>query len=171
MVHNNTTHQSGPIRILESVKFLLAMESSLNDAGVGTGQEALKKKQPAEVIQTGKEHVVGDSVPLWSPPPSGWTKVNVDGSYVDETGAAGVGVVARDSMGMIIFTAWRSIQRCASAAEVEAQACVEGLKMAVRLAPGQVILETDCCRLVKALQGKEDRSEIGFFVAEVKELG
>jgi ribonuclease HI len=97
--------------------------------------------------------------------------VNVDGSYVAETGAAEVGVVARDSMGMIIFTVWRAIQRCASEAEVEAQACVEGLKMAVRLAPGQVILETDCCRLVKALQGKEDRSEIGFFVAEVKELG
>jgi hypothetical protein len=50
MVRNNTTHQSRPIGILESVKFLLPMESSLNDAEVGTGQEAVKKKQPAEVI-------------------------------------------------------------------------------------------------------------------------
>jgi ribonuclease HI len=55
------------------------------------------------------------------------------------------------------------------AAEAEAKACVEGLTLAARLTPGSIILETDCARVAKALQEKEDRSELGFIVAEVKE--
>jgi hypothetical protein len=35
--------------------------------------------------------------------------------------------------------------------------------------PGSIILETDCARVAKALQEKEDRSELGFIVAEAKE--
>nr|CAB3470319.1 unnamed protein product [Digitaria exilis]CAB3481165.1 unnamed protein product [Digitaria exilis] len=33
-------------------------------------------------------------------PPAGWCKINVDGSFVESTGDAGVGVVARDSAGV-----------------------------------------------------------------------
>jgi hypothetical protein len=46
---------------------------------------------------------------------------------------------------------------------------MEGLTLAARLTPGSIILETDCARVAKALQEKEDHSELGFIVAEVKE--
>lgn len=59
--------------------------------------------------------------------------------------------------------------RCASAVEAEAIACAEGVDLAVRLAPGSIILETDCARMVKALQGKEERSGISFIVSQAKE--
>jgi hypothetical protein len=53
----------------------------------------------------------------------GLDKINVDGSFLQETSAAGLGVIARDSSGYILFTTWRTIHRCADAAEAEAIAC------------------------------------------------
>lgn len=72
-------------------------------------------------------------------------------------GAAGAGVVARDSSGKIIFTAWRSLRRCSDAAEAEALACVEGIRLAVEWASGRVIIESDCARIVQALQQGGDK--------------
>ncbi|KAF8651412.1 hypothetical protein HU200_052400 [Digitaria exilis] len=48
---------------------------------------------------------------VWKPPSEGWIKVNVDGSFVEQTGEAGVGVIA------LIF-------QCASALEAEALSCL-----------------------------------------------
>lgn len=73
--------------------------------------------------------------------------------------------------GGFCFLHGESSSRCAGAVEAdEAQACVEGLRLATRLSSGMIILESDCARLVKSLKGKEDRSEIGFAIAEAKEL-
>jgi len=55
----------------------------------------------------------------WEPPLDGWVKLNVDGSYHELTGEAGVGVVARDRCGTVIFTAWKYFEKCGSAAEAE----------------------------------------------------
>jgi hypothetical protein len=41
----------------------------------------------------------------WEPPPAGWIKFNVDGSFVQQSGEAGVGVIARDSKGDVLLTA------------------------------------------------------------------
>jgi ribonuclease HI len=157
-------HQSGPVGILDSVHFLLAMEPSLN--------ACLMKDRPSALPDTssrkGKDLSSSNRSSRWTPPPPGWTKINVDGSFLQETGAAGLGVIARDSSGGVLFTAWRTIHRCADAAEAEAIACAEGLALAVRYSPGSIILESDCARLVKTLQEKEDRSEIGFIVADAK---
>jgi hypothetical protein len=60
----------------------------------------------------------------------GWSKINVDGSFVAETGAGGIGVVARDSDDKILMTAWSTLFQCEDAAEVEARACEEGLRLA-----------------------------------------
>lgn len=106
----------------------------------------------------------------WQAPPEGWIKVNVDGSFVTETGNAGVGVVARNALGQVVFTAWKVLFRCADAAEAEAWPCVEGIRFASQWAFGPVIVESDCARIVHALQRDMDRSDIGFIVSEAKEL-
>jgi ribonuclease HI len=64
---------------------------------------------------------------------------------------AGVGAVARDSNGQVIFLAWRCFRHCGSAAEVEALAFVEGLQCAIHWRVTQVIIETDCAKIKTAL--------------------
>lgn len=78
----------------------------------------------------------------WEPPPEGWLKLNVDGSFVVQTGEAGVGVV----------TAWRVLYRCASADEAEAQACAEGLRLASQWCPGPIVVESDSARILTAME-------------------
>lgn len=75
------------------------------------------------------------------PPPAGWCKINVDGSFVMDTGKAGVGVIVRDAEGQAVFTAWRAPDRCRDAAEAEALACVEGIRLTSQWTPGRVIIE------------------------------
>jgi ribonuclease HI len=147
---------------------LLAMECSLMEAS----QKPEKPRMKGDLSELKKMPMSKDKneIPGWSPPPPGWTKINIDGSFLPETGDAGVSVIARDSRGRILFSAWSVLRRCAGVVEAEAQACIEGLRLATRLTPGMIILESDCAHLVKSLKGKEDRSEIGFVVAEAKEL-
>jgi ribonuclease HI len=103
------------------------------------------------------------------PPPTGWAKCNVDGSFVSQSGEAGVGVVVRDSEGQVILTAWRVIFRCQDAVEAEALACLEGLRLAAQWVQGSIILESDCARVIQAMQQKEDRSALRFILEEAKD--
>ena len=41
----------------------------------------------------------------WSPPPEGWAKLNVDGSFSHEDGSAGAGMILSGHAGAIIFSA------------------------------------------------------------------
>jgi len=41
----------------------------------------------------------------WLPPRMGWAKINVDGAFVEQTGEAGVGILARDHSGSVCFSA------------------------------------------------------------------
>jgi len=82
----------------------------------------------------GVDHTKMQVARLLRSDPEGWIKVNVDGSFLEHAGEAGVGAtaIARNSDGQVIFLAWRRFyERGASAAEAEALACVEGLRWAV----------------------------------------
>ena len=50
---------------------------------------------------------------------------------MEASGEAGVGVIARNEDGQVVFSAWRYFDKCGSAAEAEVLACVEGLQRAV----------------------------------------
>jgi ribonuclease HI len=96
-------------------------------------------------------------------------KINIDASFVDATGEAGVGVVIRNHK--VLLMSWRVLFRCASADEAEGQACAEGLWLASHWCPGPTILESDSARLVTALgDAKEDRSELRWSSLEAKEF-
>ncbi|KAF8696701.1 hypothetical protein HU200_036326 [Digitaria exilis] len=114
--------------IYDGVQALLAMRSSLELINEG-GRENTRKKgavQQQELDNNrGKEKAMSSKKVRWELPPQDWCKVNVDGSFVESNGTAGVGVIARNSMGQVIFTAWRVLWICADAAEAEARACVE----------------------------------------------
>uniref|UniRef100_K3Z040 RNase H type-1 domain-containing protein n=1 Tax=Setaria italica TaxID=4555 RepID=K3Z040_SETIT len=62
----------------------------------------------------------------WVPPPGETLQINVDGAFIKETGGAAVGCLLR---------------HCRDAEEVEAQACLEGIRMAGRWPDREAILE------------------------------
>ncbi|KAF8762283.1 hypothetical protein HU200_009631 [Digitaria exilis] len=170
-LHNDITHESESSSILGSVHSLLSMRSALDEMqqqqGVGCRDEQHCSSSDKRIRHSkGKQKGLASS---WTPPVKGWTKVNVDGSFVAQTGGAGVGVVARDDQGRALFAVCQELRRCADAAEAEATACLLGVRLGAERTPGRVVLETDCARLAAALKGSSDRSELGFIIGETHE--
>ena len=93
----------------------------------------------------------------------------VDGSFAQQDGRAGVGVIARDSRGQVILTAWRVLFRCQDADKAEAWACLEGFRLAAQWIQDPVIVESDCARIVQAMKEKEDRSAASFILLEARD--
>ena len=90
---------------------------------------------------------------------------------MEQTGEAGAGAVARDSNGAVIFAAWKFFDKCGSAPVAEALACVEGLRWANHWGLSQVIIESDCARVISSLRSQVlDRSEICPIIEEARGL-
>jgi ribonuclease HI len=171
-MHNNITHQEGPTSIPEAVHALCSMQATL--AGILTGEDgpngkgtapcslSVKKKKNKTVVEEQERKS------KWEPPPVGWVKFNVDGSFVQQSGEAGIGVIARDSSVQVILTARRVLFRCQGAVEAEVRACREGFRLAAQWTQGPVIIESDCARIVQAMKEREDRSAISFILMEAK---
>lgn len=123
LTHYNITHQSGLTGILDGVHALLSMKSSLDQIegteGAFFGKATVGYEHPDRGKRYEKERIDVQVKTGWEPPSASWCKINVDGSFVMDSGEAGVGVLARDSGGGVIFTAWRVLSRCSDVAEVE----------------------------------------------------
>ena len=63
----------------------------------------------------------------WVKPKSGWLKLNVDASFIQETNYGAWGAVLRDTNGAVRGSAWSTIRNCASAEAAEAEACLQGI--------------------------------------------
>ncbi|KAK3133029.1 hypothetical protein QOZ80_6AG0531100 [Eleusine coracana subsp. coracana] len=130
-VRNEITHHEKVSTIKGSVHFVKSYIESLHSA----------KHYPADWVGNGKQKmnsVVGSRRAeiahnlRWQPPWEGWVKVNVDGAYSPNNGQGTVGVIIRDASGAVILTTWKVIFQAASAEEVKALACIEGLSMAAK---------------------------------------
>jgi ribonuclease HI len=86
-------------------------------------------------------------VAAWTPPGKGWAKINTDAGFCQNTAMAGIGVVARDSQGKVLFSAWSFMDNVGSAEEAEALACWEGLRLAKEWIRQPVVVESDCLGL------------------------
>jgi ribonuclease HI len=92
-------------------------------------------------------------------PEAGWIKVNIDAMWNASDAAGGAGIVARDDKGVVLYSAWKTLARCASAEEAEVLACLEGTRYLAAHPQYRGILETDCARIVAVLSlTTEDRS-------------
>ncbi|XP_020420319.1 uncharacterized protein LOC109949327 [Prunus persica] len=86
----------------------------------------------------------------WEPPPMGFVKVNIDGSWQSNGRKVGVGVVIRNSVGE--FLGGLAASRVGhSALEVEAEAAVMGLELAANLGYSDVYVESDSKTLVDGI--------------------
>ena len=67
-------------------------------------------------------------------------------------GDASLGVVIRNSEGIVLLSAWRVLSHAASAEEVELMACREGVALAAEWTPMPAILESDCLSTIQLLR-------------------
>ena len=117
----------------------------------------------------GKQRKKSKEPTKWQKLDAGWIKINVDGAYDDSTRDGGIGVVIRDDRMAIKLTTWKHIVRAEDAEEVEALACVEGMKLAQEWCPARAIVATYCASVVALLQQHEDlQSRLKFIIDEAK---
>jgi hypothetical protein len=57
-------------------------------------------------------------------------KVNTDAGYYPDTGSASTGIAIRDHEGKVLLMAWRWLKSCGSPEEAEAEACLQGIRLA-----------------------------------------
>ncbi|KAE8681243.1 hypothetical protein F3Y22_tig00111332pilonHSYRG00015 [Hibiscus syriacus] len=111
----------------------------------------------------------------WIKPGQDEIKVNVDGAFCKENRKAAIGVVARDSHGMVIAGLAKKINPPSSAESAEVAAFTEGIKLAIENGWNRVIIEGDAISIVNRLANKrtekiQDLSTIGLLLNEARLL-
>ncbi|XP_021732105.1 uncharacterized protein LOC110698909 [Chenopodium quinoa] len=86
----------------------------------------------------------------WLPPPHDFVKINTDASITNE-GWVGLGVVARNDEGSVLFAASRRIRAWWSVEIAEAKAIVWALSLGVKFGITNAIIESDCQVIVTRL--------------------
>ena len=101
----------------------------------------------------------------------GWMKLNIDGSFAENDGRTGIGMILRDSSGNPVFSACCSIKHGRSALEAEILAFKEGITKALQWTLLPLVVETDCVAVVTLMSAKEDdRSHMVFTVMEARRI-
>ena len=173
--HNEITHDKPCPSIEGSRRFLISYMNSL----------LLIKQFPAADVVKGKmvvNHEMGLGPKIskqdgrqkvkkkWCPPMPGEVKLNVDGAFV-EGGGAGAGMVLRDHMGEVVFSACCQICHCKNPTEVELTALEEGLKLSLTLTSLNITVETDCADAVNLIRkGAPNTSIHAFRITRIREL-
>lgn len=92
----------------------------------------------------------GRSARVWSAPPEGFIKVNCDAS-LSVNGWSGLGAVARDSDGAVLFAATRRTRGECPPELAEGRAVLVVVKLARKYGLRKVIIEGDCQGLMSRL--------------------
>ncbi|PRQ44148.1 putative ribonuclease H-like domain-containing protein [Rosa chinensis] len=75
-------------------------------------------------------------------PPSGFIKLNSDGSWISTSGEGGIGVIARNEHGQLMGGTAKSVTT-STALQVELQAISDGLSLAISNGWSNVEVESD----------------------------
>ncbi|KAK7841475.1 putative ribonuclease h protein [Quercus suber] len=89
----------------------------------------------------------------WRPPQPGHYKVNVDGAIFSKKKQVGIGVIIRDSVGMVIATLNRKLTLSFEVLETKAKAMEVGVQFALDIGVRDVTLGGDSLCIYNALQG------------------
>lgn len=106
----------------------------------------------------------------WLKPDAGFLKLNVDGSYSEQAGNGGAGLVLRDDTGSVLLCACRYIPACTSPLEAELVACREGIAKTREWSDQPCIVEMDSVEAVRMIKSPGlDRSCFSHTVQEIKQ--
>ena len=87
----------------------------------------------------------------WLPPPPSVYKINFDGATFLDTVSTGLGVVARDSDGMVIASLSERISLLPTVEDLEALACMRAISFAIEIGLQDVVVEGDLEVIIKHL--------------------
>ena len=107
----------------------------------------------------------------WSPPPSGWLKVNFDGAIFSSKSLAGLGAIVRNDKGLVMAAYSQTIPLPTSVETVEVLAVRSAVSLAKELNFDQVIIEGDTDVIIKAINsGGFSSSSFGHIIRDIKLL-
>ena len=96
-------------------------------------------------------------------------KLNVDASFIEETGQASTGAVVRNHQGHVLVSAWRVLFDCFSVEEAEFAVCCEKLRLVSQWCHGQIIMESDNKTCIRSLKSEERESSSAPWIVDAKE--
>ncbi|KAL0001329.1 hypothetical protein SO802_015110 [Lithocarpus litseifolius] len=118
----------------------------------------LQRSVPREVVK-------------WSPPAEGLYKVNFDGAVFEDQACAGLGVVIRDSAGLVIGALSQKIRLPSSVVMVEDLAARRAVMFAKEISVFRVVVEGDSLQVIKAVNNsKLSMSSYGHIIDETRLL-
>ena len=89
---------------------------------------------------------------MWKPPPSGTFKINFDGAIFPMEKKSSIGVVIRDSRGLVIASCSKVVHQVLGASEVEAMAATWALSFAADVGVNWAVLEGDSLDVITGLR-------------------
>ncbi|KAL0006956.1 hypothetical protein SO802_008458 [Lithocarpus litseifolius] len=89
----------------------------------------------------------------WTPPPTGWYKVNIDGVVFSKHKWTGIGVIARDDQDRVVAAMSKRMLVPLGALEIEAKALEVAAGFARDLDIQKVVFESDSLLVCSAIQG------------------
>ena len=106
----------------------------------------------------------------WAVPPLDVYKINVDGATAVIGYRSSVGVVIRDSRGMVVAAACKVLNGNYGAAVTEAFVVDEGIRLAMEMELQRIIVESDSCGVVDAINKSSCNGEFGMVIQGSLEL-
>ena len=106
----------------------------------------------------------------WAVPSLDVYKINVDGATAVIGYRSSVGVVIRDSRGMVVAAACKVLNGNYGAAVTEAFVVDEGIRLAMEMELQRIIVESDSCVVVDAINESSCNGEFGMVIQGSLEL-
>ena len=97
----------------------------------------------------------------WHPPPAGVFKINVDGATSENGRNSSVGVIIRDSKGIIVAACANYLSGQFLALETEILAVECGILLAQDMGLAQTIIETDALSVIQSIAASEFDGDMG----------
>lgn len=116
-----------------------AKEDMLEWQGRMRGDNTVEKQQPIPNANTTNR---------WKPPPRGWVKCNVDGSWSQNRNHCGIGWVLRNEIGNVLWSGARKLHMLGSVLETEVEALRWSIQMVTSLNYEHIIFETDSKQVI-----------------------
>jgi ribonuclease HI len=93
-----------------------------------------------------------DSPGGWEKPKEGYTKLNVDASFYDQSFIGATGAVIRDDQVIFLAGSCCSIASISDAATAEARALRDGLLLAGQVGCTKLVVNSDCMDVIEIMQ-------------------
>ena len=115
--------------------------------------------------------VVRSSDSQWKPPASSMYKINFDGTLFEEQASASLGVIIRDSTGLVIGALSQKIRLPGSVDMVEALATSRAIVFAKELCLQSMVVEGDSLQVIQAIvAARPSKTMFGHVIAEIHSL-